>query len=83
MTITEKQKNCPYCHDSLPKSNYHRGTGWSTLFKYGKEYLSWVELGSPTYLWAIKRNDLNADGTEIQIDYCPKCGRKLGDDDEK
>lgn len=69
MNLTENQQNCPYCHgmkDLLPitSSSY--------------DHLAILE-NSQGYV----ENYYNEDGSldwYIRINYCPKCGRPLGED---
>lgn len=96
MTLSEKQKNCPYCHFNIHKLNSFNTLGpWrDTIFNGTELELDEVK-GDPNIenedkacFGDISFNPSNktlsswADGANpliVHIQYCPFCGRKLGD----
>lgn len=94
MTLSEKQKNCPYCHpnDNNPKDQ-HGNTAW---YRYRQGYELELDMvaNDPNVeqrglcMGDISFNPLKhylsslGDGVNpliVHIQYCPFCGRKLGD----
>lgn len=96
MTLSEKQKNCPYCHPGIHKFESFQGMGpWHETIFYGVELeldeikddpnieneneacfgdISFNPSNKTLSSWADGANPLIA-----HIQYCPFCGRKLGD----
>ena len=71
MKLTEKQKNCPYCH----KKDRDHGL---KMIKVGSDYQSELVLGEDGwYLWVA--NPLTFQ-VMIPINYCPMCGRPLNEE---
>lgn len=71
MKLTEKQKNCPYCHgmmDLLPAIPSHT------------RHLTIVEGNNGKYAEVLFNKEDHADWL-IYIDYCPMCGRRLIDNE--
>lgn len=69
MKLTEKQKNCPYCHekDNLLQTNDERPVDGDLVYINGNGYLN-----SETDLGHVYR----------KINYCPMCGRPLNEEEE-
>lgn len=71
MKLTEKQKNCPYCH----KKDVDHGL---KMIKVGSDYKSELVLGEDGwYLWVA--NPLTFQ-VMIPINYCLMCGRRLANE---
>lgn len=71
MKLTEKQKNCPYCHE---KEEDHG----LKMIKVGSDYKSELVLGEDGwYLWVA--NPLTFQ-VMIPINYCLMCGRRLANE---
>lgn len=69
MSMTEEQKNCPYCHNE-------KGTSYPKFFECNyKEADASIDLDENVISFD------NSDGHfmygEFKINYCPICGRKL------
>lgn len=64
--LEEKQANCPYCHNDPIQADM--------LKKYTDDNM---------YIVYLKSNTLNLEAaglrTSEKVNYCPMCGRKLGD----
>lgn len=74
MKLTEKQKNCPYCHGN-PLMYYDYGDDSNKIWidSNGKlQQLTW----SASYL-AVDTDP--EDG--MQLNYCPMCGRPLNEEE--
>lgn len=68
-SMTEEQKNCPYCHKEkgsltprFLECNYDRACAW-------------IELDDKVITFDNTDGDFT--NGEFKIDYCPKCGRML------
>ena len=80
MKLTEKQKNCPYCHDgdnandllSLKYSNYADSD--VDVFIEDGQLLCDVDVGIDN------RDDYFY--KKIDINYCPMCGRLMNKEEE-
>lgn len=68
MQLTEKQKNCPYCHE---KGGDHRVKAIEDT-PYVQVGIERKEDG-----WHIWAADTLVVGTLRPINYCPMCGREL------
>lgn len=80
MKLTEKQKNCPYCH---PGSKVNGRECWyHTTLALGEaiDSCTYTEL----YFDPINRflEASNEDELFIDINYCPMCGRPLNEKEE-
>lgn len=72
MKLTEKQKNCPYCHKEFKSWRSHKSTGISKIVKENNQ-------------WQIYTIDEHGDWYEdmvVDIECCPKCGRPLNEEEE-
>ena len=80
-TITEQQKNCPYCH---PGSKVNGRECWyHTELALGEaiDNCTYIELFfDPVnrFLEAIEEDELF-----IDINYCPMCGRPLNEEEKQ
>lgn len=66
--LEEKQANCPYCHSP---------------YKVIVEAKYWDEMNVALY-WDNRLHESGCNGngkTPTPINYCPMCGRKLGDEE--
>lgn len=72
MKLTEKQKNCPYCHG---KANLM----FSGLTNDGDYNRIWIDdqgrLQQRTDAMSYVVCDTVADDEGVQLNYCPMCGR--------
>lgn len=69
MKLTEKQKNCPYCHG---------GRKAKPLVENGDDFLSFDRHGSVCF-----GDDGAVTFYENIIKYCPMCGRPLNKEEEE
>lgn len=81
MKLTEKQKNCPYCH---PGSKVNGRECWyHTTLALGEaiDSCTYTEL----YFDPVNRflEAINEDELFIDINYCPMCGRPLSNKAEQ
>lgn len=70
MKLTEKQKNCPYCHydfDGIPVEQLETEGNLDIEAEIG---------GTDIYLFNT------GDYATIPINYCPMCGRPLNEEEE-
>lgn len=67
MKLTEKQKNCKYCHTDKSLIEYE-DLGFEVEAGVDNDGILYVDAGDGYHL-------LNQ---EININYCPMCGRSLG-----
>lgn len=75
MKLTEKQKNCPYCHgdrDAVLEAWDLRGT-----FELRVESDGYAEIG--LYHSSSDMHEVIANGI---FRFCPKCGRPLNEEEE-
>lgn len=68
MKLTEKQKNCPYCHG---------GRKAEPLVNEGPDFLAFDENGSVAF-----GDDGAITLYEHIFNYCPMCGRPLNEEEE-
>lgn len=89
MKLTEKQKNCPYCHpysgipgddaqefdDRGDEDNYRNGWGIDLYITQGNQL---VVMASAGYFgdYYIEKHPFN------RINFCPMCGRPLNEEEE-
>ena len=64
MTETKAQQECPYCHGELPAMLIH-----------GDDMYVGIEFREVVALEVS--SDYTNDSYSTEINYCPKCGRKL------
>lgn len=67
MKITEKQKHCPYCHDHCDLLQIEHTNTVDQI----DVYIAGDDLRLDSYF---------SGGDVAHINYCPMCGRPLGDD---
>lgn len=72
MKLTEKQKNCPYCHDMKRIRD-------ALIYEHSRQILM-LEDNSLTYTLVFPKEQIY----EVQqyIRYCPMCGRPLNEEEE-
>lgn len=70
MQLTEKQKNCPYCHGMMDMVQAIPGN---------KQTLTIVEGNNGKYAEVLYQEDGHPNML-IYIDYCPACGRPLNEE---
>lgn len=77
MKITEKQKNCPYCH--TPFKKWDDGLWDEATWQID----SYTDIGGKHYellgMGYVPDADTVAN-LPAEINYCPKCGRPLGEE---
>lgn len=88
--LTEKQKNCPYCHPGSDlKANF--GVAWEgNALAFDNVDSPQVMSGGPysgDITFDLDTNQLisygeSTDPTTIDILYCPMCGRPLGGNED-
>lgn len=74
MKLTEKQKNCPYCHLDFEV--------WTDEYSSG---FSYIDSDFPGH-WYVetKMYDTHYElRTRTTIFYCPMCGRPLNEEEER
>lgn len=91
MKLTEKQKNCPYCHAGSDLPSLYNGSPWdgTGLCFERVDDPTTVFVGNNTYgdieFNALERTLISwGDGTDplvVGINYCPMCGRPLNEED--
>ncbi len=78
MKLTEKQKNCPYCHDPFPSVPLFGGNILLRIAEDGGEYVFNVECnGDPEDVGILS---FATDGQAII--GCPFCRRPLNEEEE-
>ncbi len=92
MKLTEKQKNCPYCHAGSDLPSLYNGSPWdgTGLCFERVDDPTTVFVGNNTYgdieFNALERTLISwGDGTDplvVGINYCPMCGRSLIKEEE-
>ncbi|WP_123799454.1 hypothetical protein [Limosilactobacillus fermentum] len=82
MKLTEKQKNCPYCHSEKPLfsiecdeivgyiANYLDSQQFTVTYDFSPEAITDEELVNAPFGYC-----------KYAIDYCPMCGRPLNEED--
>ena len=72
MKLTEKQKNCPYCHGAKRIRD-------ALIYQHSRKILM-LESNSLTYTLVLPKGRIY----EVQqyIHYCPMCGRPLNEEEE-
>lgn len=92
MELTEKQKNCPYCHPGSNLKNHYGGSAWINselefdMIKGDPSITSDGECCygdisfNPQASWLESLGD-GAEPLVIHIHYCPMCGRPLGEEE--
>ena len=72
MKLTEKQKNCPYCHGFKRIRD-------ALIYQHSRQILM-LESNSLTYTLVLPKGRIY----EVQqyIRYCPMCGRPLNEEEE-
>ena len=76
MKLTEKQKNCPYCH-------YHDGAGFASKAIIDDGFRTEVKLVKELDEWNVYcRTYENEVESDKSINYCPMCGRDLRSDEK-
>ena len=72
MALTEKQKNCPYCHGAKRIRD-------TLIYQHSRQIIM-IENNSLTYTLVLPKNSVY----EVQqyINYCPMCGRPLNEEEE-
>lgn len=85
MGLTEKQKNCPYCHVVSDRPCYPIFDGYLVNDVTGKKteitVLKAPEL--PTFLPCLEDTNYETeyDNSTPVMNYCPMCGRPLSGED--
>lgn len=69
MKLTEKQKHCPYCRDQADLLQIEHTNTVDQI----DVYIAGGDLRLDSYF---------SGGDVLTINYCPMCGRPLGDDKE-
>ena len=70
--LEEKQANCPYCHST---GNLNDTTDRNNDFQIK------IDLYDPDDARLNVEYQCGADYEIVHINYCPMCGRNLGDDE--
>lgn len=78
MTETKTQQECPYCHGHADSIHHFWDAFKPLLDEPGiMEYITLSDdecyLTTAGMSWGF---------TNFRLSYCPKCGRKLGEDDD-
>lgn len=91
MKLTEKQKNCPYCHVGSRIESFYNGSPWDdTELSFDRVDDDVVSVGNDTW-GEINFDPVNrtltswGEGTDpliVKINYCPECGRPLNEEEE-
>lgn len=79
MKLTEKQKNCPYCHDD--KHDETKPIWVEDDWGEEKIYIESDGTISADYLDDCTPSSMWSD--PHTINYCPMCGRPLSEEEEK
>ena len=72
MKLTEKQKNCPYCHYDLPEPIYD--DGFDSVICYSD--------GTIGMFFSADNRSCSNWSNPGTIHYCPMCGRPLNEKEE-
>lgn len=76
MKLTEKQKNCPYCH-------FHDGAGFASKAIIDDGFRTEVKLVYELGEWYLyERTYENEIESEEPVIACPMCGRDLRSDEK-
>lgn len=73
MDLTEKQKNCPYCHLEF--------VAWTDEYTSGFSYID-SDFPGHWYIETKMNGKHYSLRTRTTIDCCPKCGRQLNEEEE-
>ena len=81
MDLTEKQKNCPYCHVGSDRPTYPLFDGYSINDVTGKKTEITVLKDPELPIFVPCLEDTNCeteyDNSTPVMNYCPMCGRSL------
>ena len=81
MGLTEKQKNCPYCHVGSNRQTYPLFDGYLINDVTGKKTEITVIKDSELPIFVPGLEDINYeteyDNSTPVMNYCPMCGRSL------
>lgn len=72
MKLTEKQKNCPYCHGAKRIRD-------TLIYQHSRQIIM-LENNSLTYTLVLPKNSVYE--AQQYICYCPMCGRPLNEEEE-
>ena len=74
MKLTEKQKNCPYCH--VKGADYHI----AMIYNAPKKLIRLQPQIDGFHIFAAVGWDENLTVTSNSINYCTQCGRPLNEE---
>ena len=81
MKLTEKQRNCPYCHVSSNRPTYPHFDGYSINYETSKKMEIIVIKDPELPIFVPGLEDINHeteyDNSTPVMNYCPMCGRSL------
>ena len=75
MKLTEKQKNCPYCH--VKGADHHI----AMIYDAPKKLIGLQPQIDGFHIFAAVGWDESLTVTSNSINYCPKCGRPLNQEE--
>ena len=85
MKLTEKQRNCPYCHVGSNRPTYPLFDGYSINNVTGKKTEITVLKDPELPIFVPGLEDINYeteyDNSTPVMNYCPMCGRSLCGED--
>lgn len=82
MKLTEKQKNCPYCHSEKPLFSISGDEIVGYIANYlDSQQLTVVYDFSPEAVMDEEFINAPFGYRKYAIDYCPMCGRPLNEED--
>lgn len=92
MKLTEKQKNCKYCHPGSELEGIYRNSPWDDN-ELNLEELDNGVVSTGRDTWGdISFNPVNktltsvgsgVDPLIVSVNYCPMCGRPLNEEEEE
>ena len=91
MKLTEKQKNCPYCHVGSKIKSTYNGSPWDgtelilervddSIVSAGEDV--WGDIGFDPVNRTLTSWGEGTVALTIDINYCPVCGRSLEEEEE-